>query len=87
MGEIHSPSPQPKIQFVEMGELLPEFWSGPRDKDLEVRRAKPRRSRKVLDIHTWVQCFLTYVATRALRTHPDQRFRKYIMDGIGLASG
>lgn len=50
-----------------MGDLLPEFWSGPRDEDLEVRREKPRRSRKVVDIHTWVQCFWTYVATWALQ--------------------
>jgi hypothetical protein len=29
------------------------------------RETKARRSRKVVDIHTWVQCFATYVATRA----------------------
>lgn len=50
-----------------MGELLPEFWSGSQDADLDVHREKPRRSRKVVDIHTWVQCFSTYIATRALQ--------------------
>ena len=55
-------------EFVEMGELLPEFWSGPREDDTDPRReTKARRSRKVVDIHTWVQCFSTYVATRAVQ--------------------
>ena len=53
-------------EFVEMGELLPEFWTTLREEDTEGRReGKTRRSRKVTDIHTWVQCFATYVATRA----------------------
>ena len=55
-----------KGEFVEMGELLPEFWAGPKDEDSDFRRElKTRRSCKVVDIHTWVQCFSTYVATRA----------------------
>ena len=58
-------------EFVDMGELLPEFWSTPRDEDTDGKHdAKARRSRKVTDIHTWVQCFSTYVATRA--THAPQ---------------
>ena len=55
-----------KGEFVEMGELLPEFWAGPKDEESDFRRElKTRRSRKVVDIHTWVQCFSSYVATRA----------------------
>ena len=51
-----------KGEFVEMGELLPEFWAGPKDEDTDSRRdLKMRRSRKVVDIHTWVQCFSTYM--------------------------
>ena len=53
-------------EFVEMGELLPEFWSGPREDDSDTRReARARRSRKVTDIYTWAQCFASYVSTRA----------------------
>ena len=49
-----------------MGELLPKFWSGLRDEDAEARReAKVRRSRKVTDIFTWLQCFGSFVSVRA----------------------
>ena len=52
--------------FVEMGELLPEFWSSWKEEDGESRKGlKPRKTRTVTDIHTWVQCFSSYVATRA----------------------
>ena len=53
-------------EFVDMGELLSEFWSTPKEDDTDSKReTKARRSRKVTDIYTWVQCFATYVATRA----------------------
>ena len=51
-------------EFVEMGELLPEFWGAGREETGE-RREEPRarrRSQKVSDINTWLQCFATYVA-------------------------
>ena len=49
-----------------MGELLLEFWSGLRDEDAETRReAKVRRSHKVTDIFTWLQCFGSFVSVRA----------------------
>ena len=52
-------------EFVEMGELLPEFWS-PRGDEGEVgRESKVRRSRKVTDIFSWLQCFGAYVSIRA----------------------
>lgn len=52
--------------FVEMGELLPEFWSSMRDEGSDPRKDQvPRKSRKVTDVFTWVQCFCSYVATRA----------------------
>lgn len=44
-----------------MGEMLPEFWSGPQEEEeSEAIRREPktsRRSRKVDDIWTWVQGF------------------------------
>lgn len=49
-------------EYVDMGELLPEFWTGTREEEGDGARA--RRSRKVTDILTWVQCFSSYVAVR-----------------------
>ena len=57
--------------YVDMGELLPEFWSPQKD-DNDVARpeVKARRSRKVTDIFTWLQCFGTYVSVRT--THQPE---------------
>ena len=53
-------------EFVDMGELLPEFWSGLKeDEPTSRRRATGWRSRKVTDILTWGQCFFTYVSVLA----------------------
>ena len=58
-----------KGEFVEMGELLPEFWSSHRKEDIEGKHeVKVRRSRKVTDIFTWLQCFGSYVSVRAQHT-------------------
>ena len=54
-----------KGDFVEMGELLPEFWSPRGDECDSGRETKGRRSRKVTDIFTWLQCFGAYVSVRA----------------------
>ena len=54
-----------KGEFVEMGELLPEFWS-PREDGDSGRETKARRSRKVTDTFTWLQCFGVYVSVRTL---------------------
>ena len=46
---------------MEMGELLPEFWS-PRGEEGDVgRESKGRRSRKVTDIFTWLQCLMATI--------------------------
>lgn len=53
-------------EFVEMGELLPESWVGPKEQEAEsVKERRARQGRKVTDIFTWVQCFGTYVAVLA----------------------
>jgi len=49
-------------EYIGMEELLPEFWSGP--KDNATREAKPRQTRKVADIWTCIQCFASYVVVR-----------------------
>ena len=52
-----------------MGELLPEFWSSHREEDMEGKQEiKIRRSQKVTDIFTWLQCFGSYVSVRAQHT-------------------
>ena len=53
--------------FIEMGELLSEFWSAPREDDGGTPRPDGgrRRSRLVTDMFTWLQCFSMYVSIRA----------------------
>ena len=54
-----------------MGELLPEFWSSHREEDIEGKhdvKVRRRRSQKVTDIFTWLQCFASYVSVRAQHT-------------------
>ena len=58
-------------EFVDMGELLPEFWCSYRDDEGAVKRpSSSRRTRKVTEIFTWVQCFNTYVSVLA-PAHPE----------------
>ena len=58
-------------EFVDMGELLPEFWCSYRDDKGTVKRpSSSRRTRKVTEIFTWVQCFNTYVSVLA-PAHPE----------------
>ena len=47
-------------EYVEMSELLPEFWSRPEDG--ENKQAAARRRCQVTEIFTWVQCFCTYTS-------------------------
>ncbi len=49
-----------KWEYVEMAELLPEFWNSLKEESSETRRRSPRQARQVTDIHTWMQCFATY---------------------------
>ena len=50
-------------EFVDMGELLPEFWSMAKEEEPAGRRPlTSRRARKVTDIFTWVQCYGSYVS-------------------------
>ncbi len=49
-------------EFVDMGELLLEFWSTPKEEG--AKEAKSRRTRKVDNIFTWLQSFASYVVVR-----------------------
>ncbi len=42
-----------KWEYVEMAELLPEFWNSPKEESSETRRRSPRWARQVTDIHTY----------------------------------
>ncbi len=56
-----------KWEYVEMAELLPEFWTSPKEEGNGTRRSSLRRTHQVTDTHTWVQCFATYVGVLAGR--------------------
>ena len=47
-------------EYVEMAELLPEFWSLSKEEETEARRPTSRRPKQVTEFHTWLQCFATY---------------------------
>jgi hypothetical protein len=61
-----------KWEFVDMAELLPEFWSlSPKDLVTNTPpRHNPRRKRAITDIATWIQCFATYVSVMST-PHPQ----------------
>ena len=48
-------------EYVEMGELLPEFWIGSKAEEGELK-IRTRQGRKVSDIFTWLQSYGLYVA-------------------------
>jgi len=45
-----------------MGELLPEFWSVPKDEDSVKSAAPARRLWKLTNIFLWLQCYATYAS-------------------------
>ena len=50
-------------EFIEMSEMLPEFWTQARFDEAESKPPAARRCRRqVTEIFTWVQCFCTYVS-------------------------
>lgn len=54
-------------EFVDMSEMLPEYWSSAKADEEDQKRAPPRRTRQVTDIFTWIQCFASYVSVLAGR--------------------
>ena len=56
----------------DMGELFPEFRVVSREEDSSMRAdTKIRRSHRVMDIFTWLQCYGTYVSVLA-PLYPDR---------------
>ena len=68
VGDGLSPVPQKlacrirQWEYVDMGEMLPEFWTGREEEAGAKKGASSRRSRKVTDIFTWLQCYASYVS-------------------------
>lgn len=58
--------------FVDMAELLPEYWGVVPGAKLgaEALNAKATRKKKVTNILTWVQCFAVYTSVMAAK-HPE----------------
>ena len=52
-------------EFVEMEELLPELWPVGHQEGGE---GKTRKSRRITDIFTWMQCFALYSSVRGQHT-------------------
>ena len=77
VGEALPPVPKKlaeKIQaweFVEMSELLPEFWpQGAEDKEGAQKAGANRRKRPVMELNAWLQCFAVYVGVLSAK-HPE----------------
>ena len=58
-------------EFVEMTELLPEFWSSQREDNHSKQEAKARRARSVQNIFTWLQCYGLFVSVLGPQ-HPSR---------------
>ena len=82
-----------KIRRGEFGELLPEFWTLKGEDGESNRDSKLRRTQKVTDIFTWIQCLGAYVSVRATQVpQPVSKFMAYMamtvrvsQDYVGLA--
>ena len=57
-------------EFIEMSEMLPEFWTQSRSDEAESKPTVTRRRRQVTEIFTWIQCFCTYVGVLGGK-HPE----------------
>ena len=53
-------------EFVEMEELLPELWPPAHQEGTE-SKLQSKRSRRVTDIFSWIQCFATYASVRGMQ--------------------
>ena len=58
-----------KGEYIETGDLLPEFWVAPREGEEATaqRLARNRGRRRTQDICVWSQCFAIYVAVMSTK--------------------
>ena len=63
-----------KWEFIDMSELLPEFWDHslpkPADSQNSLQQSPVRHTRRFTDIAMWIQCFASYVGV-LLGTSPE----------------
>ena len=55
-------------KYVEMLELLPEFWATSGEDDTTKRISRARAKKRVQDIHVWLQCYAVYVGVIATKS-------------------
>ena len=55
-------------EYVEMLELLPEFWATSGEDDTTKRVSRARAKKRVQDIHVWLQCYAVYVGVIATKS-------------------
>ena len=56
-----------KGEYIELCDLLPEFWITPRSEEevASQRLARSKGRKRTQEIHVWLQCFAVYVAVVA----------------------
>ena len=66
VGEGLPPVPQKladrirRWEFVDMAEMLPEFWPIAKADQSEKNKPHTRRPKQITDFHNWLQCFTIY---------------------------
>ena len=76
VGEVLPPVPRKLAEriraweFIDMGELLPEFWAPRPDEKEGDQASSARRKRPVTELKMWLQCFAIYVAVISGK-HPE----------------
>ena len=58
-----------KGEFMDMCDLLPEFWVTPHSEEevASQRSARSRGRKRTQEIHVWLQCFALYAAVAAVK--------------------
>ena len=47
-------------EFIDMAEMLPEFWPMAKSEEGEPKKGGPRKLKQITEFHTWLQCFAVY---------------------------
>ena len=58
-----------KGEYMDMCDLLPEFWVTPHSEEevASQRSARSRGRKRTQEIHVWLQCFALYAAVAAVK--------------------
>ena len=66
-------------EYIEMSEMLPEFWMQTMLDEPDSKPAAAHRRRQVTEIFTWIQCFCMYVSTLASKHQSMPELMAYII--------